>query len=245
MPLDSNPGTESKLVVGASGDGVWNFAITLLDGIPTGRLLEVAAGGGFLAAKLTERGFEVIGSDLVNQWQFPEIPFICADLDCPLPFEDSSFDVIVFTEGIGFVENINGVLREFRRVLKPGGSAIITLPNIFSLQSRIKFALNGTYRWFPHPRIWEGGKADLFDIHHDPPRVTTLQFYLRRAGFDVKKIAFGSDTILVLLAPIGLLLQGITAIENLFRSDKKTPTFVNSFPALLHAQVGIVARRSL
>ena len=231
-------------VVGASGTGVWNFATELLVGVPAGKLLEVAAGGGFLAAQLVERGFEVVGSDLVNQWQFPAIPFVCVDLDSPLPFEDASFDAIVFTEGIGFVENINGVLREFHRVLKPGGIAVITMPNVFSIQSRIKFALNGTYRWFPHPPISEGNKAELFDIHRDPPRMTTLQFYLRRAGFSIVKVEFGVRTALAALAPVGLLLWALTVVENLCRGKRKTPKVVNSFPALLQTHVGIVARRN-
>src|SRR5262249_32831335 len=151
---------------------------------PSGKLLEVAAGGGFLAAQLAERGFEVMGSDLVDQWQFPHIPFRCADLDEPLPFESDVFDTIVWTEGIGYVENSNGVLREFRRVLKPGGVVVITMPNVFSLQSRFKFLLNATYRWFPHPRDVGGSKAELFDTYREPLRLTTLLFYLQRQGFE-------------------------------------------------------------
>ena len=230
-------------VVGASGASVWDFAQELLVGVPVGKLLEAAAGGGFLAAQLVERGFEVTGTDLVDQWQFPDIPFRCADLDSPLPFEDESFDAIVFTEGIGFVENANAVLREFHRVLKPGGVAVITLPNVFSLQSRIKFALNGSYRWFPHPPVWEGSKAELFDIHRDPIRATTLEFYLRRAGFSIEKVAFGGRKVLLPLAPVGLVIQAIAGVENSLRRAKKTPSFVNSFPALMRTHVGIVARR--
>ena len=138
-------------VIGASGSLIWGMAHELLDGIPKGALLEVAAGGGFLSSELVQKGFDVTGSDLVDQWRFPEIPFICADLDLPLPFDDSAFDVIVFTEGLGYVENLSGTLRELNRALKPEGYLVITMPNVFSLQSRLKFLFSGSYRWFPHP----------------------------------------------------------------------------------------------
>lgn len=45
-----------------------------------------------------------------------------------IPFEDNSFDSILCTEVLEHVFNINELLREFNRVLKPKGMALITTP---------------------------------------------------------------------------------------------------------------------
>lgn len=45
-----------------------------------------------------------------------------------IPFDDSSFDSILCTEVLEHVFNIEELLLEFKRVLKPGGKALITTP---------------------------------------------------------------------------------------------------------------------
>ena len=239
-----NRTTDSLKVKGAAGELVWNLAVDLLKDVPPGRLLEVAAGGGFLAALLVKLGFEVTGSDLANQWRFPEIPFVLADLDESLPFENESFDAVVFSEGLGYVENITAVLRELQRVLKPGGALVITMPNVFSLQSRLKFLFNGTFRWFPHPPYSGESKAELADVYRDPTRLTTLTFNLQRSGFDIERVQFGGERVLRTLAPVSWGLHSLALIENRFRKKKRTPTFVNSFAALHSANVGVLARKA-
>ena len=238
-----NRAAESLEVKGAAGELVWKLALDLLNDVPPGRLLEVAAGGGFLATQLVKAGFEVTGSDLADQWRFPEIPFVLADLDEPLPFADESFDVAVFSEGLGYVENTNAVLRELHRVLKPGGAVVITMPNVFSLQSRLKFLLNGTFRWFPHPPYSGESKAELTDVYRDPTRLTTLNFNLQRSGFEIERVQFGGESVLRILTPVGWGLRSITLIENRFRKKKRVPALVNSFSALHSANVGVLARK--
>lgn len=122
---------------------------------------------------------------------------------------------------------------------------VITLPNAFTMQSRLRFLLNGTYRWFPHP-VWSGeGKEALADTYRDPLRLTTLQFLLERAGFHVERIEFGGRRTYGLLLPLGWALQALVALHNALRrgKGKKTPSVVNSTPALLRTNVGLLARR--
>jgi len=45
-----------------------------------------------------------------------------------LPFEDSSFDAVVSFEVFEHVFNLDEVLKEIRRVLKPGGKLLVTMP---------------------------------------------------------------------------------------------------------------------
>jgi SAM-dependent methyltransferase len=218
--------------------------LDLLSSIPPGRLLEAAAGGGYLSDQLARRGFEVTGLDVVDQWQFPRIPFVVADLDQPLPFEADTFDAAALVEALGYLESPSHLIRELSRVVRPGGVVLITMPNVFSLQSRFRFLLNGTYRWFPHAEYRGESKEELADTYRDPLRVTTLVFNLERAGFRVEKIAFGGSRALAALLPFGWLLQGITRLHNAMRKGRKqTPVVVNSTPALLYTNVGLLARK--
>jgi ubiquinone/menaquinone biosynthesis C-methylase UbiE len=65
---------------------------------------------------------------------FPASFLVCTVLD--LPLESNSVDEYV---SLGVIEHFRSeleviqILKECRRVLKPGGTAIITIPNIFVL----------------------------------------------------------------------------------------------------------------
>lgn len=237
--------TNKKAVVGAAGQPVWDLALKLLSNIPKGTLLEAAAGGGSLSAQLVDRGFVVTATDMVDQWQFPEIPFQVADLDSELPFQNDQFDVAILIEALGYLENPCHLLREFHRVVRPQGSVVLSIPNSLSLQSRFRYLLNGTYRWFPHAFYAGESKEELADVYRDPIRLTTLLFYLERAGFQIERIEFGGKRAFHLLLPLGWLFQGLVSLHNRTRKNprKRTPALVNSTPALLCANVGVVARK--
>ena len=49
----------------------------------------------------------------------------------PLPFADASFGIILCSQAIHMIDDPAGTVREIARVLKPGGSAIVTIPHIF------------------------------------------------------------------------------------------------------------------
>ena len=236
---DRQPGT----IVGAAGQPVWDLALRLLDGLPPGDLLEAACGGGPIASALSPQGFRVVGADLVYQCPGVEAPFVRLDLDSPLPFAPASFDIVTMVEGLGYVESPPGVLREFARALRPGGTLVVTMPNILSLRSRLRFLLNGTYRWFPHPSFAAGSKAELADVHREPLRFTTLSLYLRLAGFTVDEPVFGGSRSSAAALPVCASLRVMTAlhIQARRRRGKLTPPVVNSANALLYSHVGIRA----
>lgn len=48
----------------------------------------------------------------------------------PLPFADNTFDFVVSFQVIEHIENDRALIAEMSRVLKPGGSLILTTPNI-------------------------------------------------------------------------------------------------------------------
>jgi SAM-dependent methyltransferase len=238
--------TEKPLAKGWSGQPVWDLALALTEGLPTGRLLDAPSGGGYLAAQFAQRGFEVVGVDILPElWQFPDLPFTRADMDEPLPFDPGRFDVAMHVGGLAHLENPSAILREFHRLLPPGGHLGVTIENVFTLESRTRFLLNGTYRWYPHHQYQGETKEELFLANREPLRLTTLLFLLERNGFTIERVKFGGKRASPAWLPLGWFLRALTTLHNAARKGKGhlTPPIVNSTEAFLCRHVGILAKR--
>jgi SAM-dependent methyltransferase len=64
-----------------------------------------------------------------------------ADLDQPLDFEDNSFDVVVAGELLEHLRDPQRLVGEIRRVLRPGGTFVASVPNAYRLKGRLLFLL--------------------------------------------------------------------------------------------------------
>src|ERR1051326_2872867 len=108
------------------------------------RFLDVGCGRGIFIRDFVQgmdqrwkiKPARVMGVDLVQSTTnvFKEIPnfeFRLHDTDGnALPFEDASFDFISCNHVLEHVFETEKLVREFRRVLKPDGLCIISVPNI-------------------------------------------------------------------------------------------------------------------
>jgi demethylmenaquinone methyltransferase/2-methoxy-6-polyprenyl-1,4-benzoquinol methylase len=99
-------------------------------------ILDVATGTGDLANSMAKiAGAKVTALDLSPEMlvlarkKYPQITFIEGYAE-KLPFGNSSFDVVSAGFGVRNFENLNEGMREFYRVLKPGGHALIIEPMI-------------------------------------------------------------------------------------------------------------------
>jgi SAM-dependent methyltransferase len=111
----------------------YTFASDLVGGK---KVLDAACGEGYGAAHLARTAESVIAVDISDraiahaQDRYPaeNLQFCVADC-CDLPFEDNQFDCIVSFETLEHLEDQSGLLREFRRVLDPGGFLVISSPD--------------------------------------------------------------------------------------------------------------------
>lgn len=117
---------------------VHEMVIGLLRCEPPGKVLDVPSGEGALALELLTLGHEIVCGDIEpSLFKLTDLPCHSLDLNKELPFPEESFDIVVCVEGIEHIENPHHLVREVRRVLKPGGMLILTTPNILSLKSRM------------------------------------------------------------------------------------------------------------
>jgi SAM-dependent methyltransferase len=103
----------------------------IIDGLPAGVALDAACGTGRHSAYLASRGHSVIGVDSSPAMleraraKVPGGEFHMADLH-DLPWPDGHVDLVVCALALMHVPQIEPVLAEFARVLRPGGSLVIS-----------------------------------------------------------------------------------------------------------------------
>lgn len=64
-----------------------------------------------------------------------------ADVEEPLELDDGSFDVVVAGELLEHLRDPARVVAEVRRVLRPGGTFVGSVPNAYRLKNRLRFLL--------------------------------------------------------------------------------------------------------
>jgi SAM-dependent methyltransferase len=62
-----------------------------------------------------------------------------ADLDQPLELDDRSFDVVVAGELLEHLRDPQRLVADVRRVLRPGGTFVASVPNAYRLKGRLLF----------------------------------------------------------------------------------------------------------
>ncbi|GAA1988126.1 class I SAM-dependent methyltransferase [Catenulispora subtropica] len=160
------------------------------------RILDVGCGDGAATAQAARAcpGHEVIGMDwsaeAVKRARSLGLTVIQGSVDAPgLPLADASVDVVVFSEIIEHLIDTDAALTELLRVLRPGGTLLLSTPNLAAWFNR-SLLLLGIQPLF--------SEVSLRAIHGRPGSevVGHLHLFTRRAltsllttnGFHVNRI---------------------------------------------------------
>jgi SAM-dependent methyltransferase len=96
---------------------------------PAAALLDVGCGTGWLAEHFPNWTGLDGSPDAVARGQEKGRAIVLGDVDQPLPFEDGRFDGVVVKDLLEHVSDPVAVVREARRVLKPGGTVFASSPD--------------------------------------------------------------------------------------------------------------------
>jgi SAM-dependent methyltransferase len=130
---------------------------------PPAKVLDIGCGNGRFLGNLIERDFEGYGIELSGRAAeraklIPKLNLTIGQLG-PDTFEENFFDVITMWHVFEHMEEPRKTLDIIRKILKPGGCLMMSLPNIDSLQSKI---FGGNWLHLDPPRhLFFVGAVDL------------------------------------------------------------------------------------
>lgn len=193
-------------------------------------MVDLPAGNGITSGIIRDIGAIPLPFDL-----FPEY-FTMKGLDClqadaekGIPLPHGSADVVICQEGMEHFQDQLTVLKEFNRVLKPGGSLLITTPNYSNLRAKLSylFSENERFLTFMPPNekdsIWMKTGNDSSRIYFGHIFLTgilKLRLLAKLSGFRIHKIhatRFSSTCIVLFpfLYPWILLVNWLALKKNL------------------------------
>jgi 2-polyprenyl-3-methyl-5-hydroxy-6-metoxy-1,4-benzoquinol methylase len=181
--------------------------------LPCERFLDAGCGDGrYLAglASLPERPRVVVGSDIAERILATartateaagiEAELVRANLEA-LPFEDASFDLVLCTQVVEHLLDPSAGVRELARVVRPGGSVILSTDNRRALVSRGLNApraavvrllgLSGRRKQvdFPHASFGAEELAALLrEARLEPEHLETFRFHLTGGGRAIQRL---------------------------------------------------------
>lgn len=167
------------------------------------KVLDAAAGNGYMSEWLLRQGYEVTPLDIV--------PADCrvagcrySDFNQRLDVDSDTFDLVVSIETIEHLENPFQFIRELGRVVRPGGIVIITTPNVHGVRSRIKYFFSGL------PTLFEYVQDDGMGQHISPVSIGTLLYAFEMAKLELVDVLSTGPKPSVALRPVFQVLNVAT-----------------------------------
>ncbi|MDX2701313.1 class I SAM-dependent methyltransferase [Streptomyces sp. PA03-6a] len=163
------------------------------------RILDAGCGAGALFAALRDRGALVSGFDassgmleLARRRLGEGADLQVADLGSPLPYADDTFDDVVASLVLHYVEDWGPALAELRRALKPGGRLIASVDHPFAIATMHREAGRAAEHGYFDTTAWTdewtlGGRTALMRLWHRPLHAMTDAF--TAAGFRITAIS--------------------------------------------------------
>jgi SAM-dependent methyltransferase len=150
------------------------------------RILDVGCGTGTMLTYLASYG-QVQGVDIdeeavgyCRERGLVEVRLGSAET---LPFADNSFDLVTALDVVEHLDDDTAALREIRRVLRPGGKVLITVP--------------------AHPFLW--GDQDEVNLHKRRYVAPEIRDRLTASGFDVLRLTYINALMFAPIAAVRML----------------------------------------
>ncbi len=182
--------------IAMSRPGLHDTVLSVLRPLPRGVILDCPAGEGALAQRLLSEGFDVRCCDLYSElFRLDGVEIKRGDLSGILPYPAQAFDYITSLDGLEHIDSPPQAFREYKRLLRPGGHLIISVPNIMNIEERIKWLLFGYTSHFKP--LSEQSKAkihydcagmDEIAVHANPIAYNELRYYLEKNGFTIQGV---------------------------------------------------------
>lgn len=157
------------------------------------RVIDVGCGDGTLLEKAAARwptaelwGVDVVPSERPIQRR--GIRVVVADLRGDLPFQNQSMDLVISTETLEHLVDPDRCLKEMRRIIRPGGRVVVTIPNAtgyfpfhylgWKIPTR---KLREKFLPYEHPANTRQPVDTLYEFHE-------IMGLIHRNGFEIRRL---------------------------------------------------------
>ncbi len=131
-----------------SPPGAFALALDALHECGARTVLDCPAGEGVFSQRLLQESFAVTAADILpDNFRCEDMSCDFADLNDTLSYPDASFDAVVCLNGLQRIWARSRAIEELTRVLKPGGTLVISFPNVSDIRRRLLFLLTGSVTW--------------------------------------------------------------------------------------------------
>ena len=183
--------------------------LQILESRPPCRVLDAPSGTGVIAQRLLQLGYDVHCADIdPGNLKLADVPFTQANLNRGLNLPNDSFDMVVCANGVHRLFSLGNCLREFARVLRPGGTLLVNVNNYASIDRRLRFLFYGSLDNAVNDahcnQTIEDPEANVRIALHLPHLLNQLE----AAGFEIVSIRPAAvRSVHRLLGPVAMLVR--------------------------------------
>jgi SAM-dependent methyltransferase len=161
--------------------------------------LDAGCGTGTLSRLLVERGGTVLGVDAALEMveaagqltpsdvRSTQLKFQQVETIARLPLVSNTWDGILCSSVLEYVSDVDACLKEFARILRPGGLLLVSVPNRYSIFRLTQTGCHRLGKWF--------GQRWIGFLEYSRNQFSANEFDRRLAAYDFhseKVVAFGS-----------------------------------------------------